>query len=435
MTENTIRKSAIFVDFDNAFLSLRGGLGSTSHEATIFAENPLYWMDWLARFDQEQNDEIQRRFLVRRCYLNPKSFGMYRANFVTAGFDIVDCPSLTAAGKNSADIRIVLDVMGFIDDDRCPVEEVFVMSADTDFAPLLIKLRQRDLQTVVVATGQTTPVYRNSCDLLIDVDDFIENALQAAEKLDEEKETVSGIQTIDEQKDSRIKPIIKECREYIISLATDKPIYLANLAKKVKEQFPDIAESRWSDFGSFMEMLESMDLSPLEIENRYQGGILYDPQKHDIKQFSHHILSESQSGEFKKNHPDIAPLAEKTSGISGIPCLTPEHYHVVFKVISKIFNEEGYQGGASASKIRASLVEEYVPINRKEVNFILRCIWFTGYRFTKGEEKPEILAEKFFENFLALCGRSQYYPERNETDLLKRWLVGNTSNTYNESSS
>ncbi|HEX2079831.1 MAG TPA: NYN domain-containing protein, partial [Longimicrobium sp.] len=104
------KKVALFVDFDNIFLGLR----ETSREAAeAFATKPQTWLRWIEQGMGNGSDAdagTGRRILIRRCYLNPDTFGKYRGYFTRSGFAVVDCPSLTSRGKNSSDIVMVMDI-------------------------------------------------------------------------------------------------------------------------------------------------------------------------------------------------------------------------------------------------------------------------------------------------------------------------------------
>ena len=106
-------KTALFVDFDNAYL----GLERLSFEvATRFGQNPRQWLRWLSEefpcgCVENGEDPTHRRVLIRRCYLNPVTFSRFRRPFLEAGFDVVDCPPMTAAGKTSTDVHMVLDMV------------------------------------------------------------------------------------------------------------------------------------------------------------------------------------------------------------------------------------------------------------------------------------------------------------------------------------
>lgn len=169
-------RTAVFVDFDNIYL----GLERQSPEAARqFATNPQRWMGWLRRQVIESDptyDNVYRRFLVRRCYLNPNSFSRFRADFTRSAFQVIDCPPLTAGGKTSADIHMVLDVLDTLQQET-RVDEFMILSADADFTPVLSRLSRHDRRSIVLAVGPASATYRATCDLLLDQDEFIDQLL------------------------------------------------------------------------------------------------------------------------------------------------------------------------------------------------------------------------------------------------------------------
>lgn len=180
-------RSALFVDFDNIYLGLKqSGTGGEVE----FAQNPGRWLRWLetrletlapsapADAAEEGEDEPGdgRRILVRRCYLNPRSFYRSRPFFIRAGFEVVDTPALTAQGKTSADVQMALDMVDALHH-TTRFDEFILFSADADFTPVLRRLREHDRRTVVLTTGPTAAAYRSVCDLLVDEERFLEEAL------------------------------------------------------------------------------------------------------------------------------------------------------------------------------------------------------------------------------------------------------------------
>jgi hypothetical protein len=173
------KKIALFVDFDNIYLGLR----ETSREAAdAFATRPGSWLKWIEHGmqlnpDADRNGPKENRVLIRRCYLNPDTFGKYRGYFTHAGFTVVDCPTLTSRGKNSSDIVMVMDILDALRHET-HFDRFVIMSADADFTPVLQRLRAHDRRTAVLVSGQAAPAYRAACDRLITEDQFIELALE-----------------------------------------------------------------------------------------------------------------------------------------------------------------------------------------------------------------------------------------------------------------
>ncbi|AKL74099.1 NYN domain [Actinobacteria bacterium IMCC26256] len=165
-------RSAIFLDFDNVF----GGLWSVDSAAALrFAGSPQEWLERLAVFHNGKN----RDFLIRKIYLNPNGsiarasdeggrilFQRFRTAFTNAGFEVVDCPALTSAQKNAADIRIVLDVIDVMASTN--LDEIIIASSDADFTPLMYRLRASDQCTLILSTSRASAAYRNTADSVID---------------------------------------------------------------------------------------------------------------------------------------------------------------------------------------------------------------------------------------------------------------------------
>ncbi|MCY4101647.1 MAG: NYN domain-containing protein, partial [bacterium] len=171
-------KSALFLDFDNVY----GGLnGLDPEQAEAMADEPWKWLRHLL---EQAGPQVSRDVLVRRAYLNPAGrvqnregtwtyFSTIRPRLTRSGFEVIDCPSLTAAGKNAADIRIVMDVLSYMAK-NFRYDEFVIASSDADFTPLLYQLRADDRRTVIVAAGQTSTAYSEVADAVLDIGQLLE---------------------------------------------------------------------------------------------------------------------------------------------------------------------------------------------------------------------------------------------------------------------
>ncbi len=178
--------SALFVDFDNVYLSLRR---QSEDAAGRFARNPAEWMSRIAtgglvRFKTPQ-DYVRRRFAVARCYGNPgrllvnrggphdpHAFATVRTNFMVAGLEVIDCQPLSSQFKNGTDIKIACDIRDFLEHPT-RFGEFIILSGDADFTPVLHHLRSHDRRTVVYANDSTAEIYKAFSDGWIDERDMI----------------------------------------------------------------------------------------------------------------------------------------------------------------------------------------------------------------------------------------------------------------------
>lgn len=165
--------SAVFIDYDNIYLSLKR---KNEDAAKRFAKDAGLWLKEIesGRLITPTNSgasAVPRRIVLNRCYGNPvprrnasdnstdmNSFPFVRHHFLRAGMEAVDCPPLTSQLKNSADIRMVMDVRDLLGHDTY-YDEFVILSGDADFTPLLHRLRAHARRTVVFANDHTAAPY------------------------------------------------------------------------------------------------------------------------------------------------------------------------------------------------------------------------------------------------------------------------------------
>ncbi|HEY0514761.1 MAG TPA: NYN domain-containing protein [Thermoanaerobaculia bacterium] len=169
-------RTALFVDFDNIYLGLQREDPSAAEQ---FATDPTRWLLWLQdKLPHHEGDNRKRKILFRRCYLNPSQFGRFRPYFTRSAIEVVDCPPLTSGGKTSADIHMVMDILDTLGH-ATRFDEFILLSGDADFTPVLLRLSKHDRQSAILAIGPASVAYKAACDLLIDQDTFLEEAIGA----------------------------------------------------------------------------------------------------------------------------------------------------------------------------------------------------------------------------------------------------------------
>ena len=179
--------SAVFVDYDNIYMSLKR---KSDEAAKRFAKDAGLWIKAIetGRLITPTNgpgSEGVRRIVMNRCYGNPvprrnqsdnstdmSSFPFVRHHFLRSGFEIVDCPPLTAQLKNSSDIRMVMDVRDYLTH-ATYFDEFIILSGDADFTPVLHRLRAHARRTVIFANDNTAAPYTAICDGEIRESDLI----------------------------------------------------------------------------------------------------------------------------------------------------------------------------------------------------------------------------------------------------------------------
>jgi hypothetical protein len=169
-------RTALFVDFDNIYLGLQREDPTAAEQ---FATDPTRWLLWLQdKLPLPEGNGRRRKVLFRRCYLNPSQFGRFRPYFTRSAIEVVDCPPLTSGGKTSADIHMVMDILDTLSH-ATRFDEFILLSGDADFTPVLLRLSKHDRRSAILAVGPASVAYKAACDLLIDQDTFLEDAIGA----------------------------------------------------------------------------------------------------------------------------------------------------------------------------------------------------------------------------------------------------------------
>lgn len=165
--------TTVFVDYDNIYLSLKK---KNDEAAKRFAKDSAVWLQGILSGElitptSGLAPTGERRLVMNRCYGNPvprrnsndnstdmNSFPFIRHHFLRSGFEVIDCPPLTAQLKNSADIRIVMDIRDILTHDTF-FDEFVILSGDADFTPVLHRLRAHARRTIVFANDSTAQPY------------------------------------------------------------------------------------------------------------------------------------------------------------------------------------------------------------------------------------------------------------------------------------
>lgn len=438
-TPNAIR-SALFVDFDNVYLSLRN---FDRRAADAFAERPALWLDWLesgAHAALEDGvDPIPRRVLIRNCYLNPAAFSRQRSFFTRAAFTVVDCPSLTARGKNSADILMAMDILDAVNHPT-RFDEFIILTSDADFTPVLLRLRAHDRITSVLTSTITAAAFREACDVSIDLETFAVEALGLPQ---EELRSPRGPGVISEGQpppekfaDARpnaAKALLEEVRKSGAIPTQD--------AHKILSRVPTFQNSYWFGMGTLKALLDDlvhhapdlfveMDGSlPAAIRLRRAG----DPEAAEViepapappapeSQASEHASEPEPEPTFS---PAMARFMEDINMLVGAPKLSPEDYDALFDALAMALAGGTVDRDQLLQESGANLPDG-ARVRRGEASFVISSLADEGVlaREDAAQLGAERLAEHFRDIVLSAVANTQRSLDENERQMLEEWLIG-----------
>jgi uncharacterized protein (TIGR00288 family) len=156
MAKPTINNMAVFCDFENVALGVRDAK--------------------YAKFDIGKVLEkllLKGSIVVKKAYCDWERYKEFKAPMHEASFEMIEIPHVRMSGKNSADIRMVVDAL-----DLCytksHVDTFVIVSGDSDFSPLVSKLRENNKLVIGVGVkSSTSDLLIANCDEFIYYDDLV----------------------------------------------------------------------------------------------------------------------------------------------------------------------------------------------------------------------------------------------------------------------
>ena len=164
-TNLTTRNLALFCDFENVALGVRDAK--------------------YAAFDIQKVLErllLKGSIVVKKAYCDWDRYKEFRKAMHEAAFELIEIPHVRLSGKNSADIRMVVDALDLCYT-KAHVDTFVIISGDSDFSPLVSKLRENN--KVVIGVGvknATSDLLIANCDEFIFYDDLVRGAEQQRRK-------------------------------------------------------------------------------------------------------------------------------------------------------------------------------------------------------------------------------------------------------------
>jgi uncharacterized LabA/DUF88 family protein len=410
-------KSAIFVDFDNIFISLQE---QSPELASYFATRPSEWLKQL-EFDQENPF---RRFLVRRCYLNPKSFGNYRPNFIAAAFDVIDCPSVTQQGKTAADMYMAIDIIDKLSH-ATRFDNFLLMSADADFTPVLKKLREYDRTTTVILAGPSSTAYKAAADSSLQFSDLLSTpSIQDSVTTIEEPDFISPDHTIEPPpvRSRKLTATTKSEVLYFLKEELSKstaPISTAKALNLLKDKFGNSA-TEWFGHNKAALFFNEINIASAGIQfSSAPPGSLLLPEKHTLPHSG--APTWLSSPEFSER---IKLVAKKVCALTETPCISPDAFKACFSFIAEKTNQSPVPHQVELAKnLRDFAQSKNIPISRTDANGIIFMINRNGAYLGAPCPATDII-NSYAKGIIHQCGHSQWELSQDEKSELHSWLSG-----------
>ncbi|MBS0320629.1 MAG: NYN domain-containing protein [Proteobacteria bacterium] len=270
---------ALFCDFENIALGVRD-----------------------AKYDKFDIGKILERLLlkgsivVKKAYCDWERYKSFKGPMHEANFELIEIPHVRQSGKNSADIRMVVDAL-----DLCymksHVDTFVIISGDSDFSPLVSKLRENAKRVIGVGVkNSTSDLLIACCDEFIYYDDLVREKKKAAprraakgattratkggaatsKKADDDVPAGTEPRSDDERRQSALDAVIDTLEALVSERGGDERIWGSMIKQALKRRSPGFNEAFYG-YRSFNELLEdarAAGLVSLEADDKSGGYVV-----------------------------------------------------------------------------------------------------------------------------------------------------------------
>lgn len=293
---------ALFCDFENVALGVRD-----------------------AKYEKFDIKPVLERLLlkgsivVKKAYCDWDRYKGFKATMHEANFELIEIPHVRQSGKNSADIRLVVDAL-----DLCytksHVDTFVIISGDSDFSPLVSKLRENAKYVIGVGVKQSTSdLLIANCDEFIFYDDLVRESQRAAAKRDTRGEPAAQKRPPEEEKRRKdelearkseaIELAVTTCDALVAERGDSGKIWASMLKSAIKRRKPDFNESYYG-FRAFGNLLEEAQVRGLLELGRDEKSGAYVNRSSGVVQRSD-VLADALPGSVE---PSVVVLATDTPG-------------------------------------------------------------------------------------------------------------------------
>jgi uncharacterized protein (TIGR00288 family) len=222
---------------------------------------------------------LKGHIVVKKAYCDFDRYKEFKRGLHEAAFELIEIPHVRQSGKNSADIRMVVDAL-----DLCytkgHVDTFVIISGDSDFSPLVSKLRENDKTVIGVGVkNSTSDLFINNCDEFIYYDDLVRKEPSKARRRTTAAAAASPAANGEKNADNK-GPDRTEALDLVVETfeavaeerGENEPIWGSMIKQAIKRRHPGFNE-RAHGFRSFNDLLaEAQKRGFLELQPDEKSG-------------------------------------------------------------------------------------------------------------------------------------------------------------------
>nr|WP_142525510.1 NYN domain-containing protein [Methylacidimicrobium cyclopophantes] len=224
---------------------------------------------------------LKGHIVVKKAYCDFERYKEFKRGLHEAAFELIEIPHVSQSGKNSADIRMVVDAL-----DLCytkgHVDTFVIISGDSDFSPLVSKLRENAKTVIGVGVkNSTSDLFLNNCDEFLYYDDLVRNSKEAHALSGHQEKKPKG-KAPKPSADKALQMVVETLEALAQERGEDERIWGSMIKQALKRRNPGFNERAYS-FRSFNDLLleaQKRGLLKLEPEEKSGGYLVYPVEEH-----------------------------------------------------------------------------------------------------------------------------------------------------------
>lgn len=264
-----VLKMALFCDFENVALGVRDA-NYADFDIRKVLERLL----------------VKGDIVVKKAYCDWDRYKDFKRSMHEASFEMIEIPHVRQSGKNSADIRMVVDALDLCYT-KAHVDAFVIISGDSDFSPLVSKLRENNKTVIGVGVrSSTSELLVNNCDEFIFYDELVK-AEEARKKAAAKKvapppakaqqasrvkgtkpapaAAVVNAESVEDAKRTQAIDLVVDTVEALVAETNRDEFHASQVKVTLKRRRPDFLESAYGykAFGKILEDAEKRGLLEL----------------------------------------------------------------------------------------------------------------------------------------------------------------------------
>ena len=215
---------------------------------------------------------VRGNVVVRKAYCDWSRYEKFKRSMHEANFELIDIPHVRQSGKNSADIRMVVDAL-----DLCytkpHIDTFVIISGDSDFSPLVSKLRENNKDVVGVGVKQSTSdLFLANCDEFIFYDDLVRK--KKTSRPPQKKTTNTQGRT--SKQDEALDLVLETIETLFETRGEDELLWGSMVKQAIKRRNPGFNENYYGfrGFNSVLEELQKRGTISLKPDEKSGGYVI-----------------------------------------------------------------------------------------------------------------------------------------------------------------